>query len=209
MGDPSYAWTLKIYNGMESRTDKSNRYPLLPVREITSQGHITNLPKTGQTINYTAWDDGSIQSGVEWPAQRFTDNGDGTITDNMTGLIWLKDGGCLKTKWKTAANILADLNNHEGQNTCDGYTGNYADWRIPNVKELESLINYGSADSAQWLNSQGFVHMKVFSYWSSTTYLRDEMKAWTVNLKKAKRASIRKSSQCFALPVRGGNIPGK
>ena len=97
----------------------------------------TKLPKTGQTTIYASGDDGNIQAGVEWPAQRFTDNGDGTVTDSLTGLMWLRDGGCLRTKWKSAPDTLADLNNYQGQNICDGYTGNYTDWRIPNVKELE------------------------------------------------------------------------
>ena len=43
-------------------------------------------------------DDGLLRAGIEWPAPRFTDNGDGTVTDSLTGLMWLKDGGCLKKR---------------------------------------------------------------------------------------------------------------
>ena len=78
---------------------------------------LTNLPKTGQTIIYASGDDGNIQAGVQWPAQRFTDNGDGTVTDSLTGLMWLKDGGCLKAKWKTAFNTVAGLNNIRDKTT--------------------------------------------------------------------------------------------
>ena len=80
----------------------------------------------------------------EWPAQRFTDNGDGTVTDSLTGLMWLKDGGCMKAKWKSALTAVAGLNNHQGQNNCAGYNGNYSDWRLPTVNELKSLVNYGT-----------------------------------------------------------------
>ena len=71
------------------------------------------VPKTGQTYCYI-WEDpewilaigdsctgtgqdGEYQEGVEWPNPRFTDNADGTITDNLTRLIWLKDANCFGT----------------------------------------------------------------------------------------------------------------
>jgi hypothetical protein len=57
-------------------------YPLAPV------------PKTGQKTSYPPGDDGDLAKGVAWPNPRFTDNGDGTITDNLTGLIWLKNANC-------------------------------------------------------------------------------------------------------------------
>ena len=50
--------------------------------------------KTGQTVSYALGDDGDLQKGVMWPVPRFTDNGSGTVTDNLTGLIWLKDANC-------------------------------------------------------------------------------------------------------------------
>ncbi len=100
---------------------------------------VTNIPKTGQTLIYASGDDGNIQAGVAWPTPRFTDNGDGTVTDSLTGLMWLKDGGCMKAKWISALTAVAGLNNYQGQNNCAGYTGNYSDWRLPNIKELGAL----------------------------------------------------------------------
>ena len=43
------------------------------------------VPKTGQTIPYGPRDDGALQKGVPWPQPRFTDNDNGTVTDNLTG----------------------------------------------------------------------------------------------------------------------------
>jgi hypothetical protein len=43
------------------------------------------VPKTGQTTAYVAGNDGYLEKGVAWPDPRFTDNGDGTVTDNLTG----------------------------------------------------------------------------------------------------------------------------
>ena len=71
---------------------------ILPVMTFAST---IQLPQTGQT---TCWDkngnvipcagtgqDGDIQAGVAWPNPRFTDNGDGTVTDNLTGLMWTQN----------------------------------------------------------------------------------------------------------------------
>jgi hypothetical protein len=43
------------------------------------------VPQTGQTTSYAAGDDGAIQAGVPWPSPRFTDHGNGTVRDNLTG----------------------------------------------------------------------------------------------------------------------------
>lgn len=52
------------------------------------------VPRTGQTTSYAPGDDGDLQKGVAWPVPRFTDNEDGTVTDNLTGLIWLTNADC-------------------------------------------------------------------------------------------------------------------
>ena len=82
--------------------------------------------------------DGEYQAGVSVDP-RFTDNGDGTVTDNLTGLIWLKDADCFGSRnWTNAlsdANTLAD-------GSCGLTDGSVAgDWRLPNVRELQSLID--------------------------------------------------------------------
>jgi hypothetical protein len=74
---------------------------LLSVAPNASFAGTVALPETGQTTCYdTEGDvipcagtgqDGDIQAGVAWPDPRFRDNGDGTVTDNLTGLMWLKD----------------------------------------------------------------------------------------------------------------------
>src|SRR5215471_17721309 len=75
------------------------------------------VPRTGQTTSYAAGDDGALQKGVAWPTPRFTDNNNGTITDNLTGLIWLKNADCRNTpglsfgtNWATALSEVASLN---------------------------------------------------------------------------------------------------
>ena len=138
-----------------------------------------DLPKTGQITCYDAGgavipcrgtgQDGEIVAGVAWPDPRFTDNGDGTVTDNLTGLMWLKDAGCLgSTSWDDALWKIKHFNANPGSYTCGGYTATYSDWALPNVNELESLANAGESDSAGWLNGQGFLNVQSTGYWSST-----------------------------------------
>ena len=171
-----------------------------------------NLPQTGQT---QCWDtsgnqipcsgtgqDGEIQAGVAWPDPRFTDNGDDTMTDNLTGLMWTKDAnlpGATKT-WQEALDYCNNL-------TLAGYS----DWRLPNVNELESLVNVNEADSAAWLIVQGFTNVQASNYWSSTTfayYYTDN--AWVIGLSYGYMDVVDKSSDYghgwgdYVWPVRAG-----
>jgi hypothetical protein len=103
---------------------------------ISTPGVIISCEGTGQ--------DGEIRAGVPLPSPRFTDHGNGTVTDHLTGLIWLKDGRCLGPQpGKTWAEALAavDAFNAGVNFSCVDYVaGTFADWRLPNVKELQSLV---------------------------------------------------------------------
>ena len=68
----------------------------------------TGVPKTGKTTSYATGDDGDLEKGVAWPIPRFTDNSNGTIRDNLTGLIWLKDANCFGSR--TWSEALSDCN---------------------------------------------------------------------------------------------------
>jgi hypothetical protein len=152
--------------------------------------------------------DMSLQAGNESSDQRFTDNGDGTVTDNLTGLIWLKDRGCLRKSWNSALHTIEDFNNNLNKDKCLEYTANYTDWRLPNVKELESMIKYETSGSAVWINNKGFAKMKSFPYWSSTTYQKNPKKAWAVDMKKANTILKIKKNTNYVWPVRGGAVEG-
>ncbi|KJU84205.1 membrane protein containing DUF1566 [Candidatus Magnetobacterium bavaricum] len=169
-----------------------------------------SLPQTGQVKSHDAntpqRDDGAIMAGVPWPKPRFTDNGNNTVTDNLTGLLWSKDavvptvGGCkggLKN-WKGALDYVACLNTAK-------YLG-HSNWRLPNVNELASLVNAG-ASSASWLNTQGFTNVQANYYWSSTTYANasNTSVAWGVNMDSGDMISDVKSSYHHVWAVSGGD----
>jgi len=175
-----------------------------------------DLPQTGQTTCYDSagnviacsgtGQDGDIQAGVSWPDPRFTDNGDGTITDSLTGLMWLKDAGCLgKRTWPDALDTVNDFNTHPSPYTCGGYTATHSDWTLPNINELESLINAEEPDLTAWLNGQGFLNVQP-GYWSSTTLASYANGAWFVMI--AQPGDVYYSGKAFdgcVWPVRVAN----
>src|SRR6185369_10212978 len=87
------------------------RFTTMPNHDVSSVNFtafrpgdkVASLPRTGQTASYASGDDYSTRTGVAWPGTRFTDNQNGTVTDNLTGLIWLKNAGCFTpADWSTA-----------------------------------------------------------------------------------------------------------
>ncbi|MBI4689287.1 MAG: DUF1566 domain-containing protein [Nitrospirae bacterium] len=140
-----------------------------------------------------------MQKGVAWPDPRFTVNGD-CVTDNLTGLVWMKSPDSTTKMWTDAITYSNNLS------LC-GYT----DWRLPNVNELESLVNAGQADTASWLNSQGFSNVQPDYYWTSTTYAFGTNFAYVVNIYDgkmlyygSKTISYNYTYLYYVWPVRGG-----
>jgi hypothetical protein len=126
-------------------------------------------------------DDGIDQNcdGRDATAIRFTDNGDGTVRDNDSGVIWLKDANAVGyTTWQNAMDIVDGLN----------YAG-YKDWRLPTIEEFDALIdtNYlqpalcNTTGDSQWSQGDAFNAVPVFySYWSSTEWSYND--AWYVSV---------------------------
>jgi Protein of unknown function (DUF1566) len=115
-------------------------------------GQTALVPRTGQTqaISNTPGSDGILQKGVEWPRPRFTKildhygNPKGSVKDNLTKLQWLQNANCFGSlSWVNALDAVVQLNSGIAPAGNCGYTGNKTDWRLPNVKELQSLIDYG------------------------------------------------------------------
>ncbi len=82
-------------------------------------------------------DDGDLGKGIAWPRPRFTDNGNGTVTDNLTGLIWLKNANCFGLRaWNDAVSDCNGLNSGECGLSDDSNAG---DWRLPNQERTEQF----------------------------------------------------------------------
>lgn len=156
-----------------------------------------SFPATGQTTDFQADkndglagpvavdDDGTLQLGA---ALNYTDNGDGTITDLNTGLMWEKKCDCGGLHdvdntylWsgngsqETIWDWLDDVNAEGGP----GHAG-FNDWRISNIRELQSIVDYGRYDPAI---DPTFVPTASRSHWSSTTWAAPggSTTAWAIN----------------------------
>jgi hypothetical protein len=178
----------------------------------------TQVPVTGQTTSYATGDDGNLQAGVPVPADRFTDNSNGTVTDNLTGLIWLKNanasGTATWTNGLTYANALED----GIAGLTDGSTA--GDWRLPNIKELLSLIDYGESDPAlpsghPFTNVQSPIYYVEYTstgwegdfgtpYWTGNTVTATTGDAWAVNMYYGQSIMDDKTEASYVWPVRGG-----
>ena len=197
-----------------------------------SMGQPALVPRTGQTRCYDqnnnnnpvdcpstpAGQDGEKQAGVAWPDPRFVVNlnsdgtSNGTVTDKLTGLIWLQNAHCFSAQlWQGAldlANKLPSIANQCGLK--DG--SKQGDWRLPNVRELESLIDYGQ-NNPPTLPNRGqpfFTDVQSTGYWSSTSNTDtsntdNPAGAWIVNFGNGSVNITVKTSDFNAVwPVRGG-----
>jgi len=113
-------------------------------------------------------------------ASRFTDNQDGTVTDSVTGLVWLKNAGCFNpANWASA---LAQVNGL-ASGACGLSDGSAAGkWRLPNLNELESLVDVSASTPAVTPGSP-FTNVSTGIYWSSTSYFGGQSgspNAWAI-----------------------------
>jgi hypothetical protein len=184
------------------------------------------LPRTGQTLCYVAngvevdcsgtGQDGALQKGVVWPNPRFTDNivngfSNGTVTDNLSGLIWLKNANCIETSGGIAkasgiltwGNAITWSNNlTSGQcGLTDGSTA--GQWRLPSRNELESLVDLSKSNPALPAGNH-FSNTQSTSYWSGSTYVVDTADAWFVDMGGGGVSNGSRTGNGFVWPVRAG-----
>jgi hypothetical protein len=180
------------------------------------------IPRTGQTTCYDdngtiidcdgTGQDGAIQAGAVWPDPRFIDHGDNTTTDNLTGLMWANNANLLGTDdadndtdgiagdgavtWQHALDYIKRLNR-------ESYLG-HNDWRLPNINELESLVNAELYLPALPLNYP-FTQVRSGNYWSSTSSANFTFNAWIVDMYNGNVSFSSKTYDFgFVWPVRAG-----
>ncbi|MGD9643707.1 MAG: DUF1566 domain-containing protein [Elusimicrobiales bacterium] len=182
---------------------------------------VWRLPDTGQTQCYDSQatpvvgtcpggGDGSGpagQDGSYGPAavqMSYKDNGNGTITDNITGLMWVKDPKAVCASCPGGYVSSGTYTWEMGLNQCENadYAG-FTDWRLPNVRELMSIVDYGKTTSPV-INTTYFLNTQTDYYWTSTTNTSASDQVWCVYFLNSFVSSVFKSSTKNVRCVRGG-----
>jgi hypothetical protein len=150
--------------------------------------------KTGQTISYVNFDDGDYEKGWPKTGDRFTDNGDGTVTDRGTGLMWVEN--------PTAAGVVGTYNWFNAILACENlnYAG-HTDWRLPNILELYSICNFAAYNPAKY----SLFTILSQRYWSSTTSFSSTGQAAYISFLNATGNYTAKNLGYYLVPVRFGN----
>ena len=125
-------------------------------------------------------------------AAALVDNGDGTISDTETGLMWQQaETGAMN--WQGALSYCEDLVLP---------TGGYDDWRLPDRNELQSLVDYSRYNPC--LDKTFFPGVLSSGYWSSTTYAGSTGCAWLVSFYYGYVNDVSKAYSCYVRAVRSG-----
>jgi hypothetical protein len=151
--------------------------------------------------------------GVDGPALSYTDNPDGTVTDNNTLLVWEKKvtGGSSGT-----CNLTTNL--HGVDSTCTwaeatgvwiaaintANLGGHNDWRIPNVNELQSIVDYSKPSPGPTIASSFPGSTAADVYWSSTATAGFSSRAWIVSFFDGLVVTVDKNFSLGVRAVRGG-----
>ena len=98
----------------------------------------------------------------------FADNGNGTVSDSATGLVWQQGEVTPTVTWEAALTYCENL-----------ALGNHTDWRLPNIKELRSISDRTRANPS--LDTTYFPGAQAARYWSSTTLFGHSSSAWFVD----------------------------
>ena len=109
-----------------------------------------------------------VRGGLDYGENNFTDNGDGTIADSSTGLMWMKNDSGTTMNWSAALNYAEGID-----------FATFSDWRLPNAKELQSIVDYTHAPDATNPTMRGpALNTTIFNiseeeswFWTSTTHL--------------------------------------
>ena len=179
----------------------------------------TNHNKKPCTHSDTIGQDARCKSGIELPRARFRKMKNGTVHDKVTNLYWLY----LANEQEFYENDNTDHNEREWfkaldacNKLCAGFGGlkdksKPGDWRLPNVRELTSLINYQYADPAlsssvgnkHYSQNDPFHGVQNNYYWTSTTNIKETTEAFVVNLAAGTVRLVKKDEIHFLIPVKG------
>jgi hypothetical protein len=157
---------------------------------------------TGAYADQTCLSESQIPSST--PTGDFTIHGDGTVTHHATGLMWMQcslgdqsgsdcaTGSAWLYRWDLALQAAADSQ----------FAG-YADWRLPNIKELRSIVEERCTDPA--INAEVFPATPADYFWSSSPRTTNSNEAWMVRFNGGSCVSFWRDQWRYVRLVRSGN----
>lgn len=166
----------------------SVKYPMMTVAicRIQGKGNLTSIQ-----INMPVYHFG--KSGIKTEpletGSRFTDTGQGIITDNSTGLIWLKDANPTRGSipWEKAREFVEKLD-----------AAGFSDWRLPTKEEFDQFLKTDPEEI-----TRTFDNVKYF-YWSSSVYPLEPGLIWTADIDNRTTSYTFRTNDNYVWPVRDG-----
>ncbi len=165
-----------------------------------------NLPDTGQTHCFsskvknkvvacpTPGDPLAQDGSYAINPLSFTLNGDGTVIDDNTKLIWQREDDSITRTWLEADNYCAGLN-----------LGGYPDWRLPTKRELAGIVNYGQKYPA--IDPSAFPNTKSTYYWTSTRMTCSDGEPLSVDFASGYYNLLLQSTRAYTRCVRSSSLP--
>ena len=201
---PAQAWYVhfgggKVYRGMKYASNMvwpvRNAAPEESAVHATGQHHCYDEAGNHTPCSKRPMQHAALVSGVQWPAPRFAVEA-GTVTDQLTGLIWTRKAvsGEAFLSWHAARDAIDAMNRKKAHG--------FDDWRLPHIRELETLADLGNHSPALPADHP-FSAVSDF-YWSQTTSMYETRYAWAFYSKDGSVGVGFKENPEFSLwPVRG------
>jgi Protein of unknown function (DUF1566)/Viral BACON domain len=181
---PDVAWVMSFGYGSNYGRSTGNSYYVRAVRGGQSGVFGGSVIGSFDAADSVPINDATASTGG------YTNNGNGTVTDEATGLMWQQETPKVMT-WEQALAYCVGLN-----------LGSYTDWRLPTIKELISLVDLSRYNPA--INTTYFSNAVSSFYWSSTTNDSNTLNAWGMPFYLGYGDIDNKSLSYYVRAVRGG-----
>ena len=159
-------------------------------------GQITCHDVTGNEISCIgSGQDAEFKRGIPWPEHRFTVKS-GTVFDTLTGLSWTQNANPAEfpLSWEESFEFIRRMNQKN--------TLGYSDWRLPNRKELRSIMSHQTSKPSL-PSKHPFLNVFLGWYWTSTSAAINPAYAWYVHMEGARMFYGGKKQLYLLWPVRG------
>lgn len=138
-------------------------------------GNLVGLFTTGQTSTLTTGDDGYYKKTA---TRAYTDNGDGTVTEDVSGLVWQKCSAGLNNDSTCSGTATNPMDWTNAVSYCSSLTLAGRTWRLPELKELHEILDFSLAGNS--VNLSVFPNNKAYNYWTNTVVASSPTNAWDI-----------------------------